>query len=52
MHSINYMIIDMMLVDTPRILTEDEKKSLKKRNNLVKVNTMEEMEQQLKQMFK
>ena len=44
------MIVDMMLVDTPRMLSEEEKKQLNKKK--VKLKDDNELEQQLKQMFK
>ena len=47
MHSGNFMIIDMMLVDSPRMLSEKEQQQVKK----VKVKDDNELEQQLKQMF-
>lgn len=50
MHSVNYMVIDMMLVDSPRMLSEEEQKQVKKVK--VKVKDDNELEQQLKQMFK
>lgn len=51
MHSGNFMIIDMMLVDSPRMLSEKEQEQLKRKKQTVKVNSMQEMEQQMKQMF-
>lgn len=50
MHSINFMVIDMMLVDSPRMLSEEEQKQVKKTKVTVKDD--KELEQQLKQMFK
>ena len=50
MHSINFMVIDMMLVDSPRMLSEEEQKQIKKTKVTVKDD--KELEQQLKQMFK
>lgn len=40
-----------MLVDAPRMLTEEEKKNYKKKKTAVKVNNAEELEKQLKQML-
>ena len=50
MHSINFMVIDMMLVDSPRMLSEEEQKQVKKTKVTIKDD--KELEQQLKQMFK
>lgn len=50
MHSVNYIIIDMMLVDSPRMLSEKEQKQIKKKKVVIKDD--QELEQQLKQMFK
>ena len=50
MHSINFMVIDMMLVDSPRMLSEEEQKQVNKTKVLIKDD--KELEQQLKQMFK
>lgn len=51
MHTGNYMILDLMLVDSPRMLSEKEKEKLKKKKVTVKVNSMEEMEKEMKKMF-
>lgn len=50
-HGSNFMIIDLMLADSPRMLSEKEKESYKKKQNTIKVNTAEEMESQMKKMF-
>lgn len=50
MHEVNYMVIDLMLVDSPRMLSEEEQKQVNKVK--VKVKDDNELEQQLKQMFK
>lgn len=51
MHNVNYMIIDLMLVDSPRMLSEKEQKQIKKKKATVKINSLEDMEQKMKQMF-
>lgn len=51
MHGQNFMILDLMLVDSPRVLTEKEKEKLKRKKSIVKVNSMEEMERQMKKIF-
>lgn len=51
MHGGNFMINDMMLVDNPRMLSEKEQEQLKKKKSVVKVNDINDMERQLKNMF-
>lgn len=48
MHGANFVIQDMMLADSPRMLSEEEKKKKKQK---VKVNDDKDLQKELKQMF-
>lgn len=47
MHGTNFINIDMMLIDNPRILTDKEKEKTKK----VVIDDGEQMERELNKMF-
>lgn len=49
MHSTNYINIDMMLIDNPRMLTDKEKES--KKVSKVVINDAVQMEKELNKMF-
>lgn len=51
MHGANFVIQDMMLADSPRMLTEKEKEKLKNKKTSVKVNNADEMMAQMKNLM-
>ena len=51
MHGANFVIQDMMMADAPRMLSKEEKETLKKKKQKVKVNDDKDLQKELKQMF-
>lgn len=51
MHGANFVIQDMMMADSPRMLSEKEKETLKKKKQKVKLNDDKDLQKELKQMF-
>lgn len=51
MHKTNFLVIDLMLVDSPRMLSEDEKKKSKQKK-AIKVNNATDLQSQLNNLFK
>lgn len=49
MHGTNFVCIDMMLLDLPRTLTEEESKNRKKK--VVKANNADELQKELFNLF-